>query len=166
MWIQFTESPTVGARTATSAREEQQEPKEQVYSRAVIFSNARGSSFIPAIRMASSPANAVLSPIRRSSSVGTGLQFRNAGYVVDSEGIQHNRNFQVHTVAMDDQNATQAQSNEFSTISRIVRLGDHWASGTSSLAFGVISNNEVLQGAEHIRSARWSFPNLIQIAPL
>ena len=62
------------------------------------------SSFVPTIRVGISPPKAALASIRRSSSESTNLQLlRHSGYVVDSEGTQHHRNFQVHATAVDAQ---------------------------------------------------------------
>lgn len=76
--------------------------EERVNSHPFLQSKVEGT-FKPAVRVgiAHEKAAAFVS-IRRSNSTGTDFQFLRPSYVVDSEGTQHNRNYQTHAINVDE----------------------------------------------------------------
>lgn len=94
-----------------------EEEEEQAHARSMLLNNVEGT-FKPAVRVviAHEKAAALVS-IRRSNSTGTELQLLHPSYVVDSEGTQHNRNYQTHTInveefLLEDQHGAQSWSTQ------------------------------------------------------
>ena len=100
---------------------------------------------------------ATLVSIRHSKSIGTAFHLLHSNYVFDSEGTQHNKNYQIHAIDIEgfllkDHHGAHDQPFESSSWLAI----DTEASSVTQ----PISRSK----SQLARSARWSFPNLLHFA--
>ena len=146
------------------------EERERVLAHLFLRSTDSVGSFKPAVRVVTAPEKAAaLASIRRSNSAGTDLQQFHPNYVVDSEGTQHNRNYQTHAIDVEefllkDYRGAQAQPSASSSRHPVTPTQYWLPQGMETGASSMIQPTSRLD-SHLVQSARWSSPNLRQFAP-
>jgi hypothetical protein len=106
----FPQERTGGAPVVNSFSEKEEKDEERVPTHPFLLQSKDGT-FKPAVRiiMAHEKASALVA-IRRSNSTGADLQLLHPSFVVDSEGTQHNRNYQTHAINVEEFYSKDAQT--------------------------------------------------------
>lgn len=95
-------TPLAGPQERSDGASSVSTAEERVNSHPFLQSKVE-STFKPALRVGVAHEKAAaFRSIRRSNSTGTDFQFLRPSYVVDSEGTQHNRNYQTHAINVDE----------------------------------------------------------------
>lgn len=120
-------------------------------------------TFKPAIRVvvAHEKAAAVVA-IRRSNSAGANFQLLHPSFVVDSEGTQHNKNYQTHAIDVGEfvSKYGEAQANE-SPSRRLLSLGQHdWLPGDLEAGTSGVTSPTSRVEPQRRWLTKWNFLNM------
>lgn len=157
----FPQERTGRAPIVNPFSEKEEEEEERVSTHSLLPKKDR--TFKPAVRVvvAHEKASALVA-IRRSNSTGADFQLLHPSFVVDSEGTQHNRNYQTHAIDVGEFHSKDAQAQSTDSPSRHRSSLAHHDWLPASLEAGASSVINPVSRLEPQRNSLsiWSFLNI------